>query len=231
MATSKANLVFDYRALRLLMGIIAFALPFVVSFISTIPLSSISGSYYTEARNEFVGLLFFVSAFLFAYNGHSTLESVASKVASLAAIMVALFPTNCDTCAADANAVVHYTFAITLFIILAYFCFFPFRTKIKGKGGKKARRNAIYLLCGSIIVGSTLVAGIGKYFYPESTKAPIFIIYWAEAISLWAFGIAWITAGKVIPALVEEKEQLMPREILQPQKQTAQSRSSAQKAE
>ena len=47
MAPSKANLVFDYRALRLLMGIIAFALPFVLSIISTIPLSSISGSYYT----------------------------------------------------------------------------------------------------------------------------------------------------------------------------------------
>jgi hypothetical protein len=228
MAAAKGTLVFDYRALRLLMGVIAFALPFIVTFISTTQLSSISASYYTEARNLFVGLLFFVSAFLFAYNGHSIVESVVSKLASVSAIMVALFPTNCDTCAANANSVVHYSFAVALFAILAYFCFIPFRSKLKGKAGKRGRRNTIYLICGYIIVASMLAAGISKIAAPESTKGPVFLLYWAEAISLWAFGVAWITAGKVIPPLVDEKEQLKPREIL---KSGAQARASAQKAE
>ncbi|MDE2996662.1 MAG: hypothetical protein OXT73_08000 [Bacteroidota bacterium] len=32
--------------------------------------------------------------------------------------------------------------------------------------------------------------------------------YWAEFLALWAFGIAWITAGKVLPFLVSTDEAL-----------------------
>ena len=70
MTNMNHNPVFDYRALRLFVGIIAFALPFVVIVLSPVPLSSISASYFTEARDAFVGMLFFVWAFLCAYNGH-----------------------------------------------------------------------------------------------------------------------------------------------------------------
>ena len=65
------NKVFDYRALRLLMGLIALALPFIVTLVSSTQLSSISASYFTEARDAFVGMLFIVGAFLWAYNGHT----------------------------------------------------------------------------------------------------------------------------------------------------------------
>lgn len=58
MNTSDSNKVFDYRALRLVMGLIAFALPIVASAVSSTQLTSISASYYTEARDVFVGLLF-----------------------------------------------------------------------------------------------------------------------------------------------------------------------------
>ncbi|MFN2233034.1 MAG: hypothetical protein ACK2U1_02310 [Anaerolineales bacterium] len=40
MNTSNSNAVFDYRALRLLMGITAFALPFIVTFASSTTLTS-----------------------------------------------------------------------------------------------------------------------------------------------------------------------------------------------
>jgi uncharacterized membrane protein YbjE (DUF340 family) len=46
------------------MGIIALALPFLVSLISGEQLDSISSSYYTAARDCLVGLLFVVGAFL-----------------------------------------------------------------------------------------------------------------------------------------------------------------------
>ena len=49
MTVENKNIVFDYRALRLLMGIIALALPFVVTFLSSEKLLSISASYHTEA--------------------------------------------------------------------------------------------------------------------------------------------------------------------------------------
>lgn len=53
--------VFDHKTLRLLLGIIAFALPFLVTFIASTPLPSVSASYFTEARDWFVGMLFIVS--------------------------------------------------------------------------------------------------------------------------------------------------------------------------
>jgi hypothetical protein len=51
-------------------GVIAFSLPFVFSAIANSSLGSMSGSYYTSARDVFVGMLFIVGAFLWAYNGH-----------------------------------------------------------------------------------------------------------------------------------------------------------------
>jgi len=104
------------------MGLIALSLPLVVSVLAEKPLTSISASYHSEARDMFVGLLFVVGSFLFAYNGHALLESAASKLASIAAVCV------------------------------AYFCFIPFRKDIRNLGGRRARRSAIYLVCGWIMI-------------------------------------------------------------------------------
>jgi hypothetical protein len=46
------NPIFDYKALRLMLGIIALTLPFIVTAIAQMPLPSISASYFTEARDE-----------------------------------------------------------------------------------------------------------------------------------------------------------------------------------
>jgi hypothetical protein len=208
MSTRSSAAVFDYRALRLLVGFIAFALPFVVSLIASNQLSSISASYHTEARDLFVGMLFFVSAFLWAYNGHSSNESRASKIAAIAAILVAIFPTSCDVCALDLKAIMHYCAAVLLFTILAYFCFVPFRKNTKAKGGKKGRRSKIYFICGCTIVGSMLSIGIAQLTMSDATIKTLSMTYWAEAIALIAFGIAWIVAGKYFGLLVEPDEAL-----------------------
>lgn len=42
----------------------------------------------------------------------------------------------------------------------------------------------------------------------ESLRKELAITYAAEFVSLWAFGIAWIVAGKVIPPLVDEEDML-----------------------
>lgn len=129
-------MVFDYRALRFLVGLIAIFLPIIVSLLSTTELSSISASYYTNARDVFVGMLFIVSAFLWGYNGHTSREAVASKIASLAAMAVALCPTSSDLCEIDTLSIIHAIAAFVLFSILVFFCFGPFRYGTKGKGGE-----------------------------------------------------------------------------------------------
>ena len=208
MTTKNSGTVFDYRALRLLMGLIALALPFVVSFLSYSPLSSISASYHTEAHDAFVGMLFVVSAFLWAYNGHSSKEAWASKVASLAAIFVAIFPTSCDLCETDIKSIIHYGAAVTLFAILAYFCFVPFRKNTKGKEGKKGRRSKVYFICGCIMIGCMLSIGITEITMSDETIKALSLTYWAEAIALVAFGFAWIVAGKYFSPFVDQKEAL-----------------------
>lgn len=64
MTDKNSKPVFDYRALRLLVGLIAFFIAPVVSIISISDLRSISYSYYTEARDVFVGMLIIVGAFI-----------------------------------------------------------------------------------------------------------------------------------------------------------------------
>lgn len=210
MTNKDSDKVFDYRALRLLIGLIAFTLPFVVSLVSSVKLTSISASYYTDARNIFVGLLFVVSAFFWAYNGHSLKEKWASKGASLSTILVAMFPTSCNECETDFRSMIHYSAAAILFIILAYFCFWPFRKNTKGQKGKKGRRSKIYFICGCIIAGCIVSAAVLPFISNDIKKA-LSVTYWAEAIGLWAFGFAWIVAGKSSSLLadLEEKLQLL----------------------
>lgn len=202
------GVVFDYRALRLLMGMIVFALPFVVSVVSSDRLSSISASYHTDARDMFVGMLFIVGAFLWAYNGHTSLQSTLSKVAAFAAILVALFPTSCDACSTNVAAIVHYVSALVLFSTLAFFCFGPFRLHTKGKGGKKGRRSKMYLLCGWIMVGCMVAVVAANIAFSKQAASQLRITFWAEAVALWAFGVAWMVSGKAIKLFADKDEAL-----------------------
>jgi hypothetical protein len=208
MSNTFNNIVFDYRALRLLMGLIALALPFVVYMVSSTELPSISSSYYTEARDAFVGMLFVVSAFLWAYNGHTRPEAIASKAAALAAIFVAIFPTACTGCAEDLISYTHLAAAVTLFSLLAYFCLGPFRLNTRHASGKKGLRGYIYFACGWTMILCMLTIVIAKFVLDAETVDEWEITFWGEAVALVAFGIAWITAGKYFSFLTDEKEAL-----------------------
>ncbi len=78
METSKTSvdkdMVFDPRALRLIVGLIAFLLPFVVIIVNAKLTSSISASYHTDARDIFVGVLFVIGFLFVAYNGHHDVD-------------------------------------------------------------------------------------------------------------------------------------------------------------
>ena len=208
MSSSNNSKVFDYRALRLLVGIIAFAIPICVTIISSDSLSSISASYFTKARDAFVGMLFIVSAFLWAYNGHSKTQSYMSKIAAVSAILVAVSPTVCDNCETSTTSVIHYVSAFILFSILTYFCLGPFRKNTRGKGGKKGRRSIIYLICGLIMVGCMLGLGICELALSDELMVTLRITYWAETVALFSFGCAWMVAGKYFKPLVDKEEEL-----------------------
>jgi len=67
---SKQYLAFDYRTIRLMIGLIAIFFPFVVGILASGIIDSISWAYHTDARDFYVGFLFVIGAFLMSYKGH-----------------------------------------------------------------------------------------------------------------------------------------------------------------
>ena len=82
MSSTPNRVEIDHHTIKLIIGGIAISLALLTSVFSETPLQSISASYHEDgwSRNIFVGFLFAISAFLFAYNGVSTREKVLSKM-------------------------------------------------------------------------------------------------------------------------------------------------------
>ncbi|WP_410619041.1 DUF998 domain-containing protein [Amycolatopsis sp. cmx-8-4] len=126
----QTTLVHSYLYLRRAIGLIGLALPPVLILGRQLAdggglLGSLSGYYYTDVGNVFVGAMCAVGVFLLAYYGHDFVDNVVSTVAGLGAIGVGLFPTTPggDVSGWDRTAgVLHLTFATVFFLSLAYFC-------------------------------------------------------------------------------------------------------------
>ncbi len=122
------SLVLSYLGLRKAVGIIGFALPFVLAFGKILLQgpgiqSSISGYYYTDMRNIFVGSLCAIGVFLMSTKGYDRRDEVAGILACVFAIGVALFPTTPDVGATPQDKYIgtlHLSFAALLFLTLGY---------------------------------------------------------------------------------------------------------------
>lgn len=195
------------HALKLIIGLIALFLANLTAWLAVDNIPSISASYYTtdNARNVFVGLLFTISAFLFAYNGHTVWQMFWSKVAAVAAIGIAVFP--CD-CIPDFKGVpyVHYISAMVMFLILAYFCkVFHDRAVPKIPEEKQARwRATIYSVCGWIILLAMAVL-LANVLSGEAIQRKVpRIVFHGEWVALIAFGISWLVSSRAIRGITGE---------------------------
>jgi len=96
----KNRMDIDHHKQRILIGSVALIFPvicimlFWLSIGKVVQPTSISVTYHLGTRDVFCGLLFVVSAFLFAYRGWSAFEDKLSSLASACAITVALAPTS-----------------------------------------------------------------------------------------------------------------------------------------
>lgn len=164
-------------------------------------LESISAYYYSGGTAAFLGMLFALSLFLFAYRGYRNTErnrynwadKGAARVAAIAALLVAFFPT-----AAPAGVsalawwkpwigVLHHIGAFALFAMFAIFALWLFRLNEDGKVEAKTWQDGAYLACGAVIV-----AGIAVALYLGLTGRSIF---WPEAAAVIAFAVSWLVKG------------------------------------
>ncbi len=197
------------RHLRRGIAYVAIALPFVVAIGNmlfarrfTLP-GSISGTYYTDMRDVFVGSLCAIGVFLICYR-YDKVDDRLSTVAGILAIGVALFrttPNRQTTTVTTTDTVigwVHLVCAVALFLALACFCFFLFtRSDPAQRTSRKRVRNGIYYACGGIILAAIALAAASTAL-PGSLYDTLKPLFWCEAIAVVAFGTAWLVKGEKI---------------------------------
>lgn len=209
----------DHLTIKLVVGIIALSLAPLTSFFATHSITSISASYYEEGPSQsiFIGFLFAIAAFLLAYNGFSQPDMVLSKIASVAALGVAMFPCECanqtqliPNVKGISGAMVHGISATAMFMTLVYFCYSFYQialAKARNEGNKQANRRAcVYVGCGLLIVVSILTLVFDHFSKGILSSRIPRLTFWAETTALVAFGFSWLTASRILPGLTRHGE-------------------------
>ena len=192
---------------------------------------TISDFYHTTYRDIFVGTLCAIGVFLVSYRGYRRgpgewiNDDWLATLAGLAAFGLAFFPNEGGGEAVVSmtqhligvhlTPVLHYSFALVFFVCLATFCLYKFP-----KTSRPWRRR-IYIRCGQIIVVALVLTTIAVFF-KRVVGGPIgafvldhSLIFWFEAIGVWAFAISWIVKSKADLALVEK---VAGKKLVEPQK-------------
>jgi hypothetical protein len=218
----------SYLGLRKAVGIIGMCLPFVLPIGKVLIQGpgiegSISAYYYTVMGSVFVGSLCAIGVFLLSYR-YEKWDIIASIIAGICAIGVALFPTAPEvdpTAIQKAIGIVHGTFTGLFFLTLAYMSIFLFtkthpyqaveprkpmdylpmfvmtRTKLGlPLNPRKKRRNIIYRVCGYIMLLCIIgIVIVGINFIKEHVKQ-YYPVFWLEWLAIFAFGVSWLMKGE-----------------------------------
>src|SRR5258706_4814958 len=157
---------------------------------------SISAYYYSGMGGVFVGILFAIAMFMFAYRGPNTADNIAGGVACLFAVGVALFPTTPLIDQPSATEIligkVHVVMAAGLFATLAFFCLFLFtKTDKKNPGKMKKVRNGFYYFFGGVMV-LCLIMIASEAFVPTDTRNRLVFeynspIFWPDTAAIMTF--------------------------------------------
>ncbi len=199
------------RRLRLGVGVLGFLLPIALPVGNSLTsarialLSSMSASYYTHMRNVFVGGLCAIGVFLICYR-HDRREDRLSSVAGVLAIGVALFPTEPPSSlvphpstAQTTVGMLHLAFAAGLFGVLGYFCLRLFADS-PAAGGRRPAQDWVYLVCGWVIVAGVLTVAVAGVLH-LARDWPLTLPYLGEAVSVFAFGVAWLVKSEAVKPL------------------------------
>lgn len=203
-----SRIIISYLTLRKLIGLLGFSFPLILLFggllINGQIQTSISYYYHTEMNDIFVGILFIIATFLFAYNGYDNHDATIGKLASFSAIGVALIPTTVLNNPNESQIFwgkIHLLFAASYFLLIAYFCLFLFtKTDQQPITKQKEQRNRIYKICGYTII-VCLVLIVLYSFLPNETKINLESLkpfFWLESFAIYAFGFAWLVKGEAL---------------------------------
>jgi hypothetical protein len=166
-----------------------------------------SGYYYTDMRNVFVGALCALGVFLVAYDDYDPVDRWVTNIAGFAAIGVAFCPTKPAVCTAGAAGCpassvprlsasqqltgdFHLFFAAVTFIALGVMAL----RFGEGRGG------LVYRASGVTILSCVALAALSNLL-PSSVSAHWPLLFIFEAVAVFAFGVSWFAKGRTLQAV------------------------------
>lgn len=212
---NQQKVIVSYMLMRQMVGFMGIGLPIVMIvgsllFGSTQIEPSISDYYHTPMGNVFVGMLSAIALFLFTYKGYDKVENRWATVGGICALIVAWvpcdrsFPSNVGIGVVSEHTLrgsVHFAAAVSLLLILAWFSGFRFTKSNDPKTNltpQKRKRNLWYKRLAWVIVITMACAAAALLL--ELDRSFNSLIFWAELISLWAFGFSWLLKGEFLLA-------------------------------
>lgn len=103
----------------------------------------------------------------------------------------------------------HLIAAGVVFVYLGFFCLLVLRRVIPRRHGEgsnmlrsKRNRNTLYFWCGVVILLCVAVLALKKPVLGDLTRWNSYnLTFWVELMALWAFGLAWVTKGRIFKTL------------------------------
>ena len=208
----KLNVTVDTKRMRIMIGALGMALPWLVALITLSWPQSISITYYSLfAVGTFMVVLGSAGILLINYKGYERIDDIMATIAGIFAILICLFPmeyipdpsiqTGILHLPSNISNIFHCISAFAFFAILSIMSFFLF-TKTSGTMTKQKKiKNIIYRVCGVGMMCSFLLLFLG--FTPF---APYNLTWIVEAIALFFFGVSWIVKADALPWLKDTKQ-------------------------
>jgi hypothetical protein len=207
-----------YLWLRMLIGSLALLLPIVLLVGDWRLLSgpfaargSLSAYYHSGMRDVFVGFLFAIAAFLVTYRAFTLrIENLLTIVAGLAAIVVAVFPTDRPaevlarspetplqhSLGEGLTAGIHYGGAVSLIVLLAVISVF-FGIKEAKRAPSAGHRPPVFWTwfhwgCAAVIACACGYMLLANSAHVLDDRYSLLI---GESVSVVAFGLSWLFKG------------------------------------
>lgn len=198
------HILSTYNSLRLGMGIIAAATPVVIVVWAMVFgvawQDSLSAYYFAPfgdkleysiypGRVLFVGVLSALGSFLYLYKGFSFGENVALNLAGAFAVGVAMCPMYAQVGYIPHSNILHFTFAVLLFICMAYTAIFCCNDTLQWVRDPQRRawfRRTYYAI--GWFMGLFPLVGFALAYFFDAVQRHVF---WIEAAGIWAFAAYW----------------------------------------
>jgi hypothetical protein len=169
--------------------------------------SSVSHYYYTTVGEIFTGTLVTVALFMICYTGHpkrpqdkGLSDNAMTNLAGIFALGVVAFPTTSDPLKDNLRSFIssstigwiHYAFAASFFIVLAFMSMVNFRRAQNADQFGQGEDDPFFLRCGVVMIACLILVPIFSSIKILSSYSTFVL----EAIALIAFGLSWLKKGK-----------------------------------